>query len=71
MEGNGNSNKVLLYSVLDASVEEGINYYRLKEIDFDDAFEYSKVVSASIKGVDGVVVRYFIPNPATDITVKF
>lgn len=41
----------------------GINYYRLKSVDLDGSFEYSKVVEITIKNeLDGIVL---FPNPTT------
>ena len=36
------------YSYSDVSPIQGINYYRLKEVDLDGSFTYSKVVNASV-----------------------
>jgi hypothetical protein len=43
--------------------QAGINYYRLKQIDFDEEFEYSKIVSVSLER-DVQQVEYFYPNPS-------
>ncbi len=52
------------YSLLDKSPIGGINYYRLKSIDKDGSFSYSKVASVQI-----VASRYeivVVPNPAKE-----
>lgn len=41
----GDSRNKLNYSFIDNSPIEGINYYRLKQIDLDGKYEYSKIVS--------------------------
>lgn len=41
---------------------QGINYYRLRQVDFDGAFEYSSMVSVEIKGKAFASYRLF-PNP--------
>ncbi|MEQ9425581.1 MAG: T9SS type A sorting domain-containing protein [Cyclobacteriaceae bacterium] len=39
VKGNGNSNNPLVYTFLDKTPHAGVNYYRLKQVDFDGAFE--------------------------------
>ena len=64
VEGHGNSNSAKQYSYVDNSVRAGQSYsYRLKQIDFDGQFEYSKVVNVEV----GVPMEYSLaqnyPNP--------
>ncbi len=48
VEGNGTTTESKSYSFVDRSVKAGENYgYRLKQIDLDGTFEYSKVVNVS------------------------
>ncbi len=47
VEGNGTSLEINNYNFIDENFLPGINYYRLKQIDFDGAFEYSL-----IKGIE-------------------
>lgn len=60
----GNSNTKINYAVLDQQPLEGINYYRLKILNTDGKFVYSKVVSVNMKGL--FTIRIF-PNPAGNI----
>ena len=57
------------YQFTDQQPNDGINYYRLKQIDFDGAFEYSNILSIEyqISNSDSYrnKLRIF-PNPATD-----
>ncbi|HMR46914.1 MAG TPA: T9SS type A sorting domain-containing protein [Bacteroidia bacterium] len=62
--GAGNSNTVLNYSFTDEQPFSGINYYRLKQTDYDGAFSYSKIVTISN---DDREDWYVFPNPVTDI----
>ncbi|MFK8102152.1 MAG: T9SS type A sorting domain-containing protein [Saprospiraceae bacterium] len=39
----GNSDRSLRYSTTDDAPSEGLNYYRLKQVDFDGTFSYSKI----------------------------
>ena len=41
---NGTSRYVLNYSTIDENPFNGYNYYRLKQVNFDGTFEYSKIV---------------------------
>jgi len=48
VEGNGNSSNLIDYAFVDNSPALASNYYRLKQLDFDGAFEYSKVISVRL-----------------------
>jgi hypothetical protein len=45
VKGAGNSNEEQSYRFTDQYPVNGINYYRIKQVDFDGKFEYSKVVT--------------------------
>ena len=45
VEGHGTTQMVQNYEFLDKTPLQGTNYYRLKQIDFDERFEYSKILS--------------------------
>lgn len=62
VQGNGNSNEIIKYSFVDNQPYSGVSYYRLKQMDFDGKFDYSKVLSINtIKTMN----QYFriAPNP--------
>ncbi len=63
-DGAGNSNTLLSYSDKDLQPLEGVSYYRLKQTDFDGAYEYSdiRVVSSA---TDAQILIY--PNPSRGI----
>ena len=44
-KGSGNSSTQLYYSFSDNNVEKIINYYRLKQTDYDGNFKYSDIIS--------------------------
>lgn len=44
-EGTSPSSQIINYSLSDYDVLETLNYYRLKQTDFDGKFEYSKTIS--------------------------
>ncbi|PMD98342.1 hypothetical protein BWI97_04060 [Siphonobacter sp. BAB-5405] len=60
IQGVGNANTLQRYQYVDRKVSSGIQYYRLKQVDFNGASTYSKVIS-----VDSRVLRNLVgsPNP--------
>ncbi|MBK0384252.1 T9SS type A sorting domain-containing protein [Pedobacter sp. SD-b] len=65
VKGAGNNYQLKNYSFRDALPANENNYYRLKQVDNDDAFEYSPVRSVKFNlGNDGQLSFY--PNPVTD-----
>ncbi len=68
--GGGNSTINLFYSQYDPNPYSGINYYRLKQVDFDGTFKYSDKVYVVVNPEAGMVSVY--PNPAqTDLWCDF
>ncbi len=55
VKGAGTTDLTLHYSYKDVKPQRGQNYYRLKQVDFDDTFEYSDIITADFKGSDQVV----------------
>jgi Family of unknown function (DUF5689)/Secretion system C-terminal sorting domain len=51
------------YKTTDELPNNGTTYYRLKMVDNDESFEYSKIVSVDKKGLSKIF--YFYPNPAS------
>lgn len=65
IDGNGNSNNIIEYSYDDKEVTTSVYYYRLKQIDFNGDFEFTKIVSASITKKDESLFEVnLIPNPS-------
>lgn len=56
-----NSNKLYQYSFLDTNPQSK-NYYRLKMIDIDSTYQYSKIVSANLNNIESNQVLIY-PNP--------
>ncbi|WP_181163650.1 T9SS type A sorting domain-containing protein [Pontibacter mangrovi] len=73
VKGNGNSITRINYSFTDTNPAEGINYYRLRQIDFDGAEEMSNIVAVQYKGqqvFQGNLAKVY-PTLATDeVNVK-
>ncbi|MBK9415548.1 MAG: T9SS type A sorting domain-containing protein [Bacteroidetes bacterium] len=63
--GAGNSTQQLNYTFSDSEPVIGISYYRLKQIDFDGKYSYSKTVAINFNSsIQDVVI---FPNPASKI----
>ncbi len=63
VKGAGTTNQPSDYAAVDSNPENGVNYYRLKQVDFDGSFEYSNVIAiASEYGEDYALY----PNPTKD-----
>ena len=60
--GAGNSNYTINYKDVDYNPYTGVSYYRLKQTDFNGAFEYSNIVS--INNNNSNISVY--PNPVKD-----
>ncbi|MEM6725009.1 MAG: T9SS type A sorting domain-containing protein, partial [Bacteroidota bacterium] len=65
VQGAGTSYTTLNYEVIDVQPLSGDNYYRLKQVDFDGAFEYSEIQVVRLLDL-GVDLSIF-PNPATEV----
>jgi hypothetical protein len=61
--GHGTSLEQKTYQALDSNPTEGLNYYRLKQTDFDGATEYFDLISVSFHRQDFPFTIY--PNPTT------
>ncbi len=61
VEGNGNSSVEIDYA-FDDTKPAAVSYYRLKQVDFDGAFEYSDVIKISRK-VRGLSLSSVYPSP--------
>lgn len=63
IKGAGQSYVRKDYRYLDAHPQKGLNYYRLKQVDFDGTFVYSQVISAKNGTENGLQLA---PVPALD-----
>jgi hypothetical protein len=65
VDGNGSTAQLQQYVYNDKEAVSGINYYRLKQLDFDGQYEYSHIVAASLRNVNNQLqVLNVRPNPA-------
>jgi hypothetical protein len=69
IEGHGSTTNINYYQYSDQNVKSGITYYyRLKQMDFNGNFEFSKIVSGSIGGETLGFTFNTIPNPYSGST---
>jgi hypothetical protein len=59
---NGNSTSPLNYKTVDTNPFDGMNYYRLKQTDYNGNYKYFNIVSVSVKHKGNVVFNLY-PNP--------
>ncbi len=48
VHGAGNSYNAINYSIEDKNLNAGINYYRLKQIDYDGQYSYSDIINLNV-----------------------
>jgi len=64
--GNGTSSKKLNYSFTDNKPTTGVNYYRLRQVDFDGTAEYSKTIAVNFEAAKaGAAIAQVYPTIAT------
>ncbi|GGN12548.1 hypothetical protein GCM10010967_55760 [Dyadobacter beijingensis] len=61
----GDSRESNSYTAIDEAPLSGINYYRLKTVDRDNTFAYSRAISVKL-GTAGIGARIY-PNPASHV----
>lgn len=65
VDGKGTTNEINKYQYQDLNPFSGINYYRLKQIDLDGVFEYSKVITVEYNNVKKNIKVF--PNPSNGL----
>jgi hypothetical protein len=66
----GNSNTTLNYDFTDASPENDINYYRIKQFDIDGQFSYTNVAKVNMKS--SAIQLNIFPSPvSSQLTLEF
>ncbi|MCX7610939.1 MAG: T9SS type A sorting domain-containing protein [Ignavibacterium sp.] len=70
VQGSGNSNSPKEYSFTDNTLTKSGKYaYRLKQIDNDGSFEYSKIVEVDFQLLDKFSLEQNYPNPFNPTTI--
>ncbi len=65
--GAGNSGEELSYQYADNSPVSGINYYRIRQTDYDGTFAYSEIVSATVGSRDAFTLTPRVTNDVLEI----
>ena len=68
IEGHGNSNSPKEYTFIDKSINSGQYSYRLKQIDTDGSFSYSKVIELDFTAPNKYELSQNYPNPFNPAT---
>lgn len=68
VNGSGNSNSPKQYSFTDNNVNSGKYSYRLKQIDSDGKYEYSRTIKVVIGTPNNFVLNQNYPNPFNPVT---
>ncbi|MER2999025.1 T9SS type A sorting domain-containing protein [Pontibacter populi] len=71
--GNGTSSRKLNYSFTDNRPATGVNYYRLRQVDYDGTAEFSKTIAVNFAAPKaGAAIAQVFPTVATDqVTIAF
>jgi hypothetical protein len=70
VNGSGTVHNSQSYFVYDQNPREGVNYYRLKQTDFDGTFAYSEIIAVEVKETRDVLKVYPNPSRQEDLTVE-
>lgn len=63
VQGAGDAAETSIYYFVDEYPLAGLNFYRLKQVDFDGRFSYSKVLSVTVGKIGSISLS---PSPAID-----
>jgi len=68
IKGSGTSEEPHVYNFIDKKLMPGTYHYRLKQINFDGTFNYSKTIGVEITTPNCIKLRQNYPNPFNPIT---
>lgn len=67
VEGNGNTLTESIYQYEDHFINDGLTYYRLKQVDYNDAFTYSNIIAVSAATLNEFKILTLYPNPSSEL----
>lgn len=65
----GQSHELMRYSFKHGEPQKGLNYYRLKQVDIDGSYEYSKALSIDMENSDNTPNTVVFPNPSENLFI--
>ncbi len=66
IDGEGTTLRPQTYRFIDDQPLDGVNYYRLRQVDFDGTEHFSNVIAVDIeRPIEGLEIKLF-PNPVSD-----
>jgi len=72
VEGSGTTTESRSYSFVDTKLDAGSYSYRLKQVDFDGSFNYSKTIEVEVKTPSTFSLEQNYPNPFNpSTTIRF
>ena len=71
MSGAGNSSITLYYYFMDESIERVINYYRLKQTDYDGKFKYSDAISIDNRNNDSKEIHRVVNALGQEVDLQY
>ncbi len=69
IDGKANSSEKQTYSLVDLNASDAVTYYRLKQLDLNGDFEYSKIIA--VKGFKIALSIVPVPNPGIQNNTYF
>ncbi len=68
VKGQGTTTNINEYNFTDNNLDEGKYFYRLKQMDFDGLYSYSRVVEVEVRTLDKFTLEQNYPNPFNPTT---
>jgi hypothetical protein len=68
VEGSGTTMNPNIYSFIDNQITSDIQFYRLKQIDYDGSFEYSNIIDVEVGTPSDFFLSQNYPNPFNPLT---
>lgn len=72
VQGNGTTDEIQVYNYQDKFPIPGVQYYRLRQVDFDGAFEFSEIVAVEYAPNGELFKASLYPNPSIgkEVTIE-